>query len=285
MPCERPGLVSSGIHDIGRSQDVVYLSMDWVRGGSLGDLLRSSSGRRPMSEAAIAEVGAAVASAIEAAHVSGLVHGNLKPDNILLPADWELAPVQFQNAQLTDPVPSRWREFLRCDGVPEPPALTAYPRPESRAARSGSDVRGDLYSLGAVLFHVATGVPPSAEPCAGDEELLRSERADLSGDLTDAIVQMLCPDPAGRFHRPAAVRAVLERVLRSATPGRDDARPRAVGFAAVATGDAADSIVRHAVQAAASDRALDAAMRLAEHGVQLVQQLKGSADRRPPAGG
>jgi serine/threonine protein kinase len=238
------------IDHVGSERGIPFLVMEWVRGGSLADLLRAVQAGQPLPESAIIELGMAAADGLEAVHASGMIHGNLKPENILLPADWEQAPVQLQNAKLTD-------FGLACltapaDAPAEPGARSPSPyrAPELCSGASQADERSDIYSLGAVLFHMATGAPPDGGHPEDDERLLSSGRPDLSRGVTDVILQLLAPDPSGRFRHARAVRAALNCVLEAAS--RTTANP----------------------PRPLPESSLDKALRISEHGLNMIAQLK-----------
>lgn len=228
----------------GREQGAVFAVTEWVHGGSLGDLLRAANGQPRMSQSAMIELGTAVALGLGAVHERGVVHGNLKPDNVLLPADWEQAPVQFQNAKLADigfpPL---------ADSGADVATWRPYRAPEVRSAAARADERSDLFALGAVLFHAATGLPPTPTDSSGNEGLLRSRRDRLSDTFVDVVLQLLCPDPAGRFQRAVAV----ANALGAGEGSGGDSRPAGAPVAGTA---------------------VETAIRITEHNVRLLQQLQ-----------
>ncbi|HTJ34198.1 MAG TPA: protein kinase [Dactylosporangium sp.] len=155
-----PGVVA--VHEVVLHEGHPWIVMDLVEGRSLDERVRSDG---PLSPAGTAELGLALLEALRAAHAAGIVHGDVKPANVLIDADG--------NARLTD--------FALAatlgDGVPlgEP----AYIAPERRRSGEGGP-SADLFSLGATLAFAATGHDPvDAE---GDGPLDGAIRALMSGD-------------------------------------------------------------------------------------------------------
>lgn len=189
---------------------VPYLAMPLLRGESLFDCLKRE-GRLPLAE--VLRIGRETAEGLAAAHESGLVHRDIKPGNLWLeePAG-RVKILDFGLARVCDPADE---EEITGSGVVL--GTPAYMSPEqARGARV--DARSDLFSLGCVLFRMATG----AQPFRGDStfavlEALVSERPPAASSLNpevspalDTLIQsMLAPDPAAR---PASARTVVDRL-------------------------------------------------------------------------
>ena len=141
------------VYDAGDDDGVQYLVMELVEGGSVQDLLDENDGPLP-PERAVA-IALQVAHALAAAAKYGIVHRDIKPDNIMLDKDG--------TAKLSDLGLAKEIEGL--DG----PSLTgtgmamgspSYMAPEQAEDAKSVDVRADIYSLGASLYHMATGKVP-----------------------------------------------------------------------------------------------------------------------------
>src|SRR5262249_43588466 len=135
------------IFSLGMDHGQFYVVMELIDHGSLEDLIESQ-GRLP--EEQVLDVGIQIARGLRAAHRKGLVHRDVKPANILFVdeqaakiGDFGLAAFATQHAQ-TDRV------------IGETPPYVA---PE-RLCNQPEDVRSDIYSLGATLFHAVAGKPP-----------------------------------------------------------------------------------------------------------------------------
>ena len=148
-------------HDLGESGGLPFITMELVDGASLAAVLRA---RGPLDEPAILAVAAQLARALEAAHAEGVVHGDLKPGNVLLARDGVLKVGDFGVASL-----ARWRAGEAAASAPASGArrrlagavvgTPEYLAPEVLLG-GAPDVRADLYAAGMVLHECATGATP-----------------------------------------------------------------------------------------------------------------------------
>ncbi|MBI3270593.1 MAG: protein kinase [Planctomycetes bacterium] len=144
-----PGIIV--IHDVGASRGIPYFTMDYIEGPSLAALLARE--KRLSPERALPLV-RAVALALEHAHERGVIHRDIKPGNILL--DGEEQPI-LSDFGLARELTSETRLTRSGTTLGTP----AYMSPEQADGETGGvDRRGDVYSLGAVLYECLTGQPP-----------------------------------------------------------------------------------------------------------------------------
>ena len=187
-----------------------------------GETLASRLGRAPplpMSEAL--RLGAQVASALAYAHEQGVVHRDIKPDNILLSHGYALV-ADFGVARALGLASTG-----DLTGPGSPIGTLAYMSPEQAAGRPDVDGRTDIYSLACVVFEMLAGRPavegsslatlilqrgpPPAPP-------LRSLRPDVPEPIADAIARCLDRDPARRIQTAQEFAAVLEAGATGAAP-------------------------------------------------------------------
>ena len=173
------------IYRVGELGGFAFIAMAYVEGETLGERLRA---RGPLSPTSAARVLREIAWALAHAHARGVVHRDIKPDNILLEAGTGRALVSDFGIA----------EVARSGSVPGSSAVmgtAAFMSPE-QAAGLALDNRSDIYSLG-ILGHLAlTGRLPSA----GDGATLTAVVADdVGASLGRALARCLAPKPEHRF--------------------------------------------------------------------------------------
>ncbi len=199
------------IHNVESDRETPFIVMQFVSGESLQARVTRLG---PLSPQQILRIGIQAASGLAAAHEQGIVHRDVKPANILLEDGVErILLTDFGLAQTVDDASLTHTGFVA--GTPH------YMSPE-QANGDAVDYRSDLFSLGAVLYFVATGHPPfRAERAMGVLNRICHERhrpawqinGDLPTDLSEAIDRLLEKRPAKRFASALAVRDVLTRIL------------------------------------------------------------------------
>ena len=132
-----------------RAGRVVFLVMELVPGSTLREVLHRRGRLRPDEAVSVLEP---VLAALAAAHRAGLVHRDVKPENVLVSADGTVKVVDFGLARAVA-APSTSTQAGMVLGT------VAYVSPE-QVARGVSDARTDVYSAGVVLFELLTGAPP-----------------------------------------------------------------------------------------------------------------------------
>ncbi|GAA3555568.1 Stk1 family PASTA domain-containing Ser/Thr kinase [Nonomuraea rosea] len=136
------------VFDQGTDTDVVYLSMEYVPGRTLRDILRDR-GRLPAREAL--EIMIPVLAALGAAHQAGMVHRDVKPENVLMTDDGRVKVVDFGLARAIEAT-NQTRTGVMIGTI-------AYMSPE-QVTTGGADVRSDVYAAGIMLFELVTGQQP-----------------------------------------------------------------------------------------------------------------------------
>jgi tRNA A-37 threonylcarbamoyl transferase component Bud32 len=239
---KHPGIVQ--IFDYGQSADAgAYLVMEYLEGQSLGERLRAEG---PLPPAAAARVLARVCSALDAAHQSGLIHRDMKPDNIFLSpdlekaGDWRVKVLDFGIAKVLRSGPTAVKtQTGTMVGTPY------YMAPEYAHGAKGFDHRIDVYSLGVIAFETLSGVLPFKGEGVGQILLahmlepvppLRPLAPAVSPGLEAVVMRALEKEPAARFQTAQEMaRALLVAVGDEAPAG---AGPAEVGasrpFAAAA---------------------------------------------------
>jgi serine/threonine-protein kinase len=148
-----PNLVA--VFDQGRDGDHAFLAMELVEGRTLRELLRQ---RGRLSAAQALSVIEPVLAALEAAHAAGLVHRDVKPENVLLADDGRVKLADFGLARAIESTSSAATGTMLIGTV-------AYLAPE-QVEHGIADARSDVYAAGIVLFEMLTGEPPYSAPTA-----------------------------------------------------------------------------------------------------------------------
>ncbi|MEO7113675.1 MAG: protein kinase [Polyangiaceae bacterium] len=135
--------------DIGEHQKLKFLTMELIDGESLGDLMERE---QILSTARLAEICCAICSGLSAAHDAGVVHRDLKPDNVMLAKDGRVVITDFGIARAVE------SGAKRTSGMPV--GTPAYMAPEQVEGADDIDARADIYALGVMMFEMAVGKPP-----------------------------------------------------------------------------------------------------------------------------
>ncbi len=201
------------IYSFGTEQGMPYIAMELVSGGSLDKEMAANPGT--MDPVRVMKIGYQMAEALALASEQGLVHGDVKPENVLFDADGNAKLVDFGLAAMQGDSDEIW-------GTPY------YISPE-KVRRQKIDFRADIYSLGGTLYHALTGVAPFEGEDAtavvkarfdGPPKLPSELRTDLSKDVDGIIMRMLEMEPSMRYPTYQSLLGDLKRFLAKAGPQR-----------------------------------------------------------------
>lgn len=231
------------VTDFGESENgIVYLVMEYLRGRTLKDIVR---GEGPMPLARVVEIVRQVSGALEAAHEQGVVHRDLKSDNIMLEetagGDWAkvldfgIAKIQqtAQSVHETDP------------GLTSPNLIIGTPQymsPEQCSQASDIDTRSDVYSFGVIVYEMLAGhVPFSGDsPTAIMMKHLQEpppsileERKDLPASVGRVIARALAKRPEDRYQKAGELYDELNAAAAEAQNIATDAVSPAISTARV----------------------------------------------------
>ena len=204
------------IRDRGTTRDGSYfIVMEYVRGGTLAERIEREGALPPAEAAALA---GQVARALRAAHGRGIVHRDIKPQNVLLTEEGEVKVADFGIAKALDSKSHTSTGVVL--GTPY------YVAPEQVLNQPVSE-RSDLYSLGVVLYQMLTGeVPFEADTAWGvamkhvqeEPHPPREVNPGVPEGLNDLTMRLLAKDPDGRPSDAGALVAELEGLISKVPP-------------------------------------------------------------------
>lgn len=207
------------VHDFDCHDGTDFLVTEYVPGISLHDQLAKG----PLSEKEILQLGMQLAEGMAAAHSQGVVHRDLKPSNLRVMADGRLKILDFGLAQPLGPV-AKTSSTQSSSGISGLAGTLAYMSPEQLRGEV-TDVRGDIYSMGVVLYEMATGRRPfeaALTPSLVDAILHRSAplpgrlRPELSTQLEQIILKCVEKEPTHRYQSALELLTDLRRASRVA---------------------------------------------------------------------
>lgn len=207
------------VHDFGEYEGVLYLVMELLEGRNLSELL-SDRQSTPLPVADVVDIADQVASALAYTHRRGVIHRDLKPANIVRLTDGTVKICDFGIARLAHDIglSAKLTSAGLAMGTPH------YMSPE-QIAGGGVDHRSDLYSLGCVLYELATGAPPFdlGDPYAillghrdTPPEPPRARRPELPEELERLVLGLLAKNPDDR---PENVTQLTRRLALHTLPG------------------------------------------------------------------
>ena len=199
-----------GVIDAGEDEGRPYIVFEYVEGETLKDRIRRL-GRLPVDEAIAYAI--EIARALGAAHARGVVHRDVKPQNVLVDEEGRAKVTDFGIARLTD------ESGLTAEG--RVLGTTDYVSPEQAL---GHDVNGqsDIYSLGIVLFEMLTGDVPfhgenqvsvAMKHVREDVPDVKKRRPEVSAGLAAILDRMTCKDLRRRYADALTLQADLEEAL------------------------------------------------------------------------
>ncbi len=183
------------IHEFGRAGDAAYISMEYVEGETLRDLMKRR-GALPSAEAV--EIVQQLCAGLGEAHEQGVVHRDLKPENVMVDVHGHVKVMDFGIARSMD---TRTNLTVGWIGTP------AYMSPE-QASGSSTTVRSDVYAVGLILYELLTGqatfsadtpVAVALKHMQERPQAPRSIAAGIPADIERVILRCLEKDPAARY--------------------------------------------------------------------------------------
>ncbi|MBN1933349.1 MAG: protein kinase [Anaerolineae bacterium] len=209
------------ILNYGSDRDVHYLVMEHIQGKDLSVVLKEHG---KLSWQQSLEISAQVTLALDAANAQGVVHRDIKPQNIMLTQEGKIKVLDFGIAR------ARAMPSLTQSGFVGSPY---YISPE-QAMGEAVDIRSDIYSLGIALYEMLCGKLPfdSSSPwsiisqhIANEPPNLSLQNIDVPSFVETLLRKMLAKDPADRYQTPGQLLAAIESALRGRVSSQQPVKP------------------------------------------------------------
>ncbi len=213
-----PNLVD--VIDFFAEGDNVYLVMKFIEGESLAHAIERQG---PLPEGRVVALAEQLLDALDYCHNRGIIHRDVKPQNVIIQHDGgrgmgSAVLVDFGLVKMWDPRDPRTKTAMRGMGTPE------YAPPEQYDVTGHTDVRSDIYSLGATLYHALTGqAPPTATQRSASQESFRPPRTlnrRISPGVEAAVVRAMELGVKNRFQSAQEMDTALRKAVEGSTATR-----------------------------------------------------------------
>lgn len=206
---DHPNIVK--VIDAGRTQDRYYYVMEYVDGTTVQKML---DWQKRLPERECLKIGMYVGLALAHAAEHKLVHRDIKPGNVMITKEGTVKLFDLGIAKILTGDEKR-EDFAV--GTPY------YMSPEA-CMREAVDIRSDIYSLGATLYHCVTGVPPFKGPTAEATAAMHLQREaipphelnpEISEEFSGAVMKMMKKDPADRPQSGAELARIFDDIMKN----------------------------------------------------------------------
>ncbi len=208
--------IISGI-DVGEHEGIHYFVMEYVDGETVGSLLRKSGA---MPEKQALNIALQITKALDHANANSMVHRDIKPDNIMLTCDG-VAKLCDLGLARQEGIDASLTQAGQTVGTPH------YISPEQASGEKDIDIRSDIYSLGATLYHMILGstpYPPGTASVVMAKHLtelvppLKDRQPGVSAAVSEVVAKMMKKNRAERYQTPAELLTDISNILEDYPP-------------------------------------------------------------------
>jgi serine/threonine protein kinase/tetratricopeptide (TPR) repeat protein len=216
------------IYEVGEDAGDVFIAMEYIEGRTLSELIRQG----PLSIEKVLRFSSQISSALAYAHEKGVVHGDLKPNNIVVTPYGDAKILDFGLARRGDPVEFDYKtlETATAEGEITLGGTLPYMAPEQIEGNDAT-ARTDIWSFGVTLYEMISGTRPfqGVTHFALMNSILRAAPRPLPAavptGLKTVVSRCLAKEPERRYRRAGEVRAALEAIDLSADSTDQDVAP------------------------------------------------------------
>ena len=207
-----PNIVAA--HSVSRPGNLLVFAMEYVRGQDLAQVVKA---RGPLPVANAAFYAHQVALGLQHAHEKGMVHRDIKPNNLMLTIEGKKHVVKILDFGLSKATSEKGAET----GLTKSGQMLGTPdyiAPEQTLAAHQADIRADIYSLGCTLYALLSGGPPFQESSLygileahqkREARLLNLVRPEVPAELAAVVAKMMAKNPQNRYQTPQEVARAL----------------------------------------------------------------------------
>ena len=201
------------MYDVGADGDTRYIVMEYVDGTTLKEMIRQMG---HLSPDAVVRMGIRILAAVDHAHVNGIVHRDIKPQNILVDSQGNVKVADFGIARL------KAQQTTRVADVNSSALGSVHYISPEQASGEVADEKSDLYSVGVVLYEMLTGKVPfdgdtavsvALKHVSEEPRSMREIDPSISKALDEVVLRALRKDPAQRYQTAADMALDLRKAL------------------------------------------------------------------------
>jgi len=202
-----------GMYDVGQDGETRYIVMEFIDGTTLKSMIRKMG---HLSPDAVVRMGIRILAAVDHAHKNGIVHRDIKPQNILVDSQGVVKVADFGIARM------KAQQTTRIADVNSSALGSVHYISPEQASGEVADEKSDLYSVGVVLYEMLVGHVPfdgdtavsvALKHVSEEPRSMREENPDISRAIDEVVLRALSKKPEDRYQTAAEMAADLRKAL------------------------------------------------------------------------